>query len=319
MALFLNEDEVRQILTMPLAIEAVEEAHRALSQAQAVDVPRQRTRLPQTALHILQGALPGRDAIGYKAYTSNRSGTRFLVHVFSASTGALRAVVAGDFLGMMRTGAASAVATRQLARPEAETMGLFGAGWQAEGHLEAVASVRKLRKVKVFARRAEKLAAFCEKMSARIGIEVAPAASAEETVRGSDIVGTVTTAVAPLFEAGWLSPGAHINAAGSNALIRREVGEDTLRLCRPIVVDSIETALREAGDLLPLLEKGRLAERQMVELGDVLIGRHPGRAGPEDITVFESQGLAIQDLSLAVRIEALAREKGLGVELPYGG
>jgi ornithine cyclodeaminase len=318
MALFLNEDDVRQLLTMPLAIEAVEEAHRELSQARAVDVPRQRTRLPQTALHILQGALPGRDAIGYKAYTSNRSGVRFLVHLFSAASGALRAVLAADFLGMMRTGAASGVATRYLARPDAEVMGLFGAGWQSEGNVEAVAAVRKLRKVKVFARNAERLAAFCAKMSGRLGIEVVAAASPEETVRGSDIVSTVTTAVSPLFDAAWLSPGTHINGAGSNSLIRREIGEDTLKLCRPIVVDSVDTALKEAGDLLPLLEKGRLDERMLVELGDVILGRHPGRAKPEDITLFESQGMAIQDISLAVRLEEIARGRGMGVELPYG-
>lgn len=318
MALYLNEDDVRQLLTMPLTLEAVEEAHKELSLARAIDIPRQRTRLPQTALHILQGALPGRDAIGYKAYTSNRSGVRFLVHVFSAASGALRAVLAADTLGMMRTGAASGVATRWLARPDAEVLGVFGAGWQAEGNIEAVAAVRKLRKVKVFARNAERLAAFCTRMSDRLELDVVPAASPEDTVRGSDIVSTVTTASSPLFDAAWLSPGTHINAAGSNSVIRREVGEDVLKACRPIVVDSVDTALKEAGDLLPLFEKGRLSERQLVELGDVILGRHPGRAKPEDITLFESQGMAIQDISVAVRLEALAREQGLGVELPYG-
>ena len=318
MALYLNEDDVRQLLTMPLTLEAVEEAHKELSLARAIDIPRQRTRLPQTALHILQGALPGRDAIGYKAYTSNRSGVRFLVHVFSAASGALRVVLAADTLGMMRTGAASGVATRWLARPDAEVMGVFGAGWQAEGNIEAVAAVRKLRKVKVFARNAERLAAFCTRMSDRLELDVVPAASPEDAVRGSDIVSTITTAASPLFDAAWLSPGTHINAAGSNSVIRREVGEDVLKVCRPIVVDSVDTALKEAGDLLPLLEKGRLSERQLVELGDVILGRHPGRAKPEDITLFESQGMAIQDISVAVRLEALAREQGLGIELPYG-
>ena len=318
MSLFLNESVVGQLLTMDLALDAVEEAHRELSFGKAIDIPRQRTRLPQTALHILQGALPGRDAIGYKAYTSNRSGVRFLVHVFSAASGALRAVLAADTLGMMRTGAASGVATRWLARPDAEVLGVFGAGWQAEGNIEAVAAVRKLRKVKVFARNAERLAAFCTRMSDRLELDVVPAASPEDTVRGSDIVSTVTTASSPLFDAAWLSPGTHINAAGSNSVIRREVGEDVLKACRPIVVDSVDTALKEAGDLLPLFEKGRLSERQLVELGDVILGRHPGRAKPEDITLFESQGMAIQDISVAVRLEALAREQGLGVELPYG-
>jgi alanine dehydrogenase len=318
MALFLNEEDVRQLLTMPLTIEAVEEAHRELSLARAIDIPRQRTRLPQTALHILQGALPGRDAIGYKAYTSNRSGNRFLVHVFSAATGALRVVVEANYLGMIRTGAASGVATKWLARPDAQVLGLFGSGWQAEGNLEAIAAVRKLSKVKVFARNAERLAAFCTRMSERLGIDVVPAASAEETVRGSDIVSTITTAASPLFDAAWLSPGTHINAAGSNSVIRREIGEDVIKLSRPIVVDSVDTALKEAGDLLPSFEKGRLSERQLVELGDVILGRHPGRSKAEDITLFESQGMAIQDISVAVRLEALARERGLGVKLPYG-
>ena len=318
MPIFLNETDVRQLLTMPLALDAVEEAHSELSLARAVDVPRQRTRLPQTALHLLQGAMPGRDAIGYKAYTSNRSGVRFLVHVFSAATGGLRVVLEADFLGMMRTGAASGVATRWLARPDAEILGVFGAGWQAEGHLEAIAAVRPLRRVKVFSRNAERLAAFCSKMAERLKIEVVPASSAEETVRGSDIVSTITTSAAPLFEAAWLSPGTHINAAGSNSLIRREVGEDVLKVCRPIVVDSVDTALKEAGDLLTAMEKGRLSERQLVELGDVIVGRHPGRSTADEITLFESQGMAVQDISLAVRLEALARERGIGVELPYG-
>lgn len=138
-------------------------------------------------------------------------------------------------------------------------------------------------------------------------------------MRGSDIVSTVTTSATPLFDADWLSPGTHINAAGSNSLIRRELGEDVLKRCSPIVVDSIETALREAGDLLPWLEKGRLQARQLLELGDVICGRQTGRSASAEITLFESQGMAIQDLAVAVRLEALARERGVGSELPFGG
>jgi alanine dehydrogenase len=318
MPLFLNENDVRQLLTMPLALEAVESVHRELSLGQASDVPRQRTRLPQTTLHILQGAVPAQDAIGYKAYTSNRSGVRFLVHLYSASSGSLRAVFEADRLGMMRTGAASGVATRWLARADAEVAGVFGSGWQAEGHIEALAAVRPLRRVKVYARNRVRLEAFCSMMSGRLGIDVAPADSPEDTVRGSDIVSTVTTSATPLFDAEWLSPGTHINAAGSNSLIRRELGEDVLKRCRIIVVDSVEAALNEAGDLLPLLEKGRLHARQLIELGDVISGRHSGRLTSDEISLFESQGMAIQDVGLAARLEVLARERGVGVELPYG-
>jgi ornithine cyclodeaminase len=194
--------------------------------------------------------------------------------------------------------------------------GVFGAGWQAEGHVLALCAALPLEKVKVFSRHAEKLQAFCRRLSEATGVPVVAAASPEETVRGSDLIGTVTTASQPLFDAEWLAPGTHINAAGSNALIRQELSEATLRRCALIAVDAVPTALAEAGDLLSLLEKGRLHARQLVELGDILTGRHAGRTLAEQITVFESQGLAIQDLAVALRVMAAARTRGLGVELP---
>lgn len=317
MAIYLSEDDVRAVLTMPLALEATEAAFRAHALGRAIDVPRQRTRLPQSQLHILQGALPDANVLGYKAYTSSREGVRFHVHLFAADSGRLRAVIAADYLGMMRTGAASGVATRWLARPEAATAGVFGAGWQAEGHLEAIAAVRPLRRIKVFARQRERLEAFCARMASRLGIEIVAAADAEETVRGSDIVGTITTAARPLFAAEWLAPGSHINAAGSNALVRQEIDEATVRRCDLVTVDSVDVALREAGDLFPLLEKGRLHAGQLLPLGQVITGQHTGRSDAAAITLFESQGMAILDLALADRVLALAEERGIGKSLPF--
>ncbi len=316
MALFLTENDVKQVLTATMALEALESAHRDLALGQAQDTPRARTRLPQTVLHILQGALPAQGVLGYKAYTSNRSGNRFLVHLFDAATGSLLAVIEADYMGMIRTGAASGIAARWLARSDAKVAGVFGAGWQAEGHVRAICAALPLERVKVFSRSGERLAAFCQRMSDQTGVAVVPATSAEEVVRGSDLVGTVTTAAQPLFDAEWLEPGAHVNAAGSNALIRQELSEAALRRAALIAVDAVSTALAEAGDLLPLLEKGRLHSRQLVELGDVIIGRHAGRTSAEQITVFESQGMAIQDLAVGLRVLAAARERGLGVELP---
>lgn len=317
MAIYLSEDDVRQVVTMPMALEAVEAALKAHALGRAIDVPRQRTRLPQTQLHILQGALPDDNVIGYKAYTSSREGIRFQVHVFAADSGRRLAVIAADYLGMMRTGAASGVATRYLARPEAEVAGVFGSGWQAEGHLEAIAAVRRLRQIKVFSRQRDRLQNFCARMGERLGVAVVAVASAEEAVRDSDLVGTVTTAATPLFEADWLAAGTHINAAGSNALIRQELDEATVRRCDLICVDSVEVAIREAGDLFPLLEKGRLHAGQLVPLGQVIAGSHAGRAGASAVTLFESQGMAILDLALAVRVLAAAKEFGLGQDLPF--
>lgn len=318
MAVFLTENDVRQVLTAEMALAGVESAHRDLALGQAMDTPRQRSRLPQTVLHILQGALPAQGVVGYKAYTSNKAGNRFLVHLFDASTGLLQAVIEANYLGMMRTGAASGVATRTLARANAQVAGVFGSGWQAEGHVRALCAAMSLLEVKVFARHAGKLADFCARLSEQTGVCVRPAASAEETVRESDVLGTVTTASQPLFDAAWLAAGTHVNAAGSNALTRQELSEACLKRCDLIVVDTVATALAEAGDLLPALEKGRLQARQLIELGDVLIGRQSGRLDAEAITLFESQGLAIQDLAVAIRVLAAAREKGLGQEINLG-
>lgn len=316
MALFLSENDVKQVLTAEMALEAVESAHRDLALGLALDTPRQRSRLPQTVLHILQGALPAQGVIGYKAYTSNKSGNRFLVHLFDAASGQLKAVIEADFLGMMRTGAASGVAAKWLARPDSRVAGVFGSGWQAEGHVRAICAALPIELVKVFGRKADKLQSFCARLSELTGRRVVPAVSAEDAVRDCDLVGTVTTAAQPLFDADWLSPGVHINAAGSNALIRQEISEAAIRRCGLIAVDSLATALAEAGDLLPVLEKGRLHARQMVELGDVIIGRHAGRTDAGQITLFESQGMAIQDLALAKRVLDAALAHGLGVALP---
>jgi ornithine cyclodeaminase len=317
MALYLSEEDVKQIVTMPMALEAVEAAHRAHGQGEAIDVPRQRTRLPQSALHVLQGALPGAGLIGYKAYTTSRAGARFLIHLFDAADGNPVAVIAADYLGMMRTGAAGGVAAKWLARPDADVAGVFGAGWQAQSQIEALCAVRPIRRVRVYSRSREKLESFCEQQAQRLPCEVVPASSPQEAVAGSAVVVTITTAATPVFDGDWLDAGTHITAAGSNSLVRREIDEAAVRRAAVVCVDARATALKECGDLLPLLEKGRLHEGQMVELGEVIAGVRPGRGDARQITLFESHGMAIQDLALARRVLDQARNRGLGMELPY--
>lgn len=318
MALLLKEKDVQLLLTMPLALDLVERVHREYSAGNAIDVPRERTRLPKAALHILQGAVPSAGVFGYKAYTSSREGIRFIVYAFSAERGNLDAIVEANLLGMIRTGAAGGVAAKYLARPEAKVAGVFGSGWQAQGQIEALAAVRSLERVKVYSRKAEKLAAFCTRMQGRLGLEVVPAATPEETVRGSDIVVTITTSATPVFDGEWVAPGTHINAAGSNSLLRQEIDETTVRKCSPIVVDSRPTAIKEAGDLLPALEKGRLHAGSLVEIGEVINGTRAGRTLPEQVSLFESQGMAIQDLIIAAELARMARAQGLGVEVDVG-
>lgn len=318
MAIFLSEADVRQLLTMDLALEAVEAAHRAHGEGRVIDIPRQRTRVPTASLHILQGALPDEGVMGYKAYTASRGGARFLVHLFDAANGRLLAVIEADHLGMMRTGAAGGLAVRLLAREEASVAGVFGAGWQAQSQIEALCRVRPVRRVKLYSRDPDRRRAAAADFSRRFGVEVVPADSPEQVVRGSDVVVTITTSAVPVFEGAWLEEGCHVNAAGANALIRRELDETAVRRAAVVCVDSRATALAESGDLLPALEKGRLHSGQLVELGEIVAGIRHGRQEDSDITLFESQGMSIQDLALANRLVRLAGERGLGREIMSG-
>jgi ornithine cyclodeaminase len=219
---------------------------------------------------------------------------------------------------MTRTGAAGGVAAKWLAREDAKVAGVFGAGWQAQGQLEALAAVRKLERVKVFSRTAEKLAKFCAKMRDKLALDVVSAKSPEDAVKGSDIVVTITTSATPVFDGEWLAPGTHVNAAGSNSLLRQEIDETTVRRASPVVVDSRPSAMKEAGDLLPALEKGRLHAGALVELGEVIAGTRPGRTTREQVTLFESQGMAIQDLVIAQALVRKAREQGVGSDVDIG-
>src|SRR5258707_3814322 len=243
MALLLRESHVEQLLTMPLTLELVERVHREYSSGQAIDVPPGLTRLPRAALHILQGAVPSANVLGYKAYSSSKEGVRLLVYAFNAERGNLDAIVEANLLGMMRTGAAGGVAAKWLSRPEAKVAGIFGSGWQARGQLEALAAVRRLERVKVYSRDPAKVAKFCERMRSKLSLDVVPAASPEDAVRGSDIVVTITTSATPVFDGEWLAPGTHVNAAGSNSLLRREIDETTVRRSAALDGDSAPIAL----------------------------------------------------------------------------
>lgn len=317
MALYLTEDDVRRLLTMADALSAVEDAHRWHATGEAIDTPRARSRTPTSALHMLHGAVMPLGVMGYKSYTTSREAARFWVHLFDVATGRPLAVLEADYLGMMRTGATGGLAARVLAREDTRRALVFGAGWQAQSQIEALCAVREVEEVRVAARKRDKLERFCAEQSQRLGRPVLPADDVEGEVRSADLIVTITTASDPLFDGRWLKDGTHVTAAGSNALIRREIDEATIRRAGVVAVDARATALRESGDLLPALEKGRLNEYGLVELGELLTGMRPGRRDQTQVTLFESQGMAIQDLALAARVFDKARVAGLGQALPY--
>ena len=316
MAFYLNEAEVGSLLDMPMVLDAVEQVMAAHGRGETIDFPRQRVRLPATMTHLLQGGVPAVNLSGLKVYTSAGGRNRFWVHLFDATSGDPVAVLEADRLGMMRTGAAGGIAAKWLARADARVAGVFGAGWQAQGQILALCAVRPVERIKVFARHPDRLQAFCTQMSLDTGREVVPAASAEDTVRGADVVVTITTSPKPLFDAAWLAPGMHITAAGSNSLARQELSEAAVRRADVICVDSREIALREAGDLMPLLEKGRTQPGRWVELGEVVAGIRPGRTSDAQVTLFESQGMAIQDIAVAAQVVARAPRPARGPPRP---
>ncbi len=315
---YLTENDIKQLLTMPLALECVEQALKDLALGRAVDIPRVRTHIPAGIQHVLQAAAPELGLIGFKYYYTRPGGKSFYVHLINTGTAKLEAIIEAVWMSMVRTGAASGVATRHLANNDTTIAGQIGAGFQGIGQLEAVCAVRKIRTARVFARNRDKLQAFCSSMSQKLHIEVVPADSAHAAVQGAHIVNVVTKASEPVLKGEWLEPGQHINAAGSNALSRREIDEAAVKRCDVITVDARGTARNECGDLLPAVEKGLLRWETLTEIGEVIAGRAPGRTSSQQITLYESHGMGIQDLYVGARMLALARERGVGVDLPIG-
>ena len=268
---------------------------------------------------MMEAAAPDIGVIGYKAYYARHGkGTRYYVHLFDTVSGKPTAMIEGSYIGQARTGAASGVATRYMARTEAAVVGSLGAGKQAIGQLEAVCAVRTIREARVWSRNPERAQSFCAALAPKLGIRMTPVDSAEAAVRGTDIVNVVTKAATPVLRGEWLAPGQHVNAAGSNSLARRELDEAAVGRAGTVVVDSRATARGECGDLLPHTETGRLDWDALPELGEVILGRVPGRRSSEEITLFESQGMAIEDLYTAKFVLDAALRQNVGIDLPVG-
>jgi ornithine cyclodeaminase len=319
MVRYLTESDVQKLLTMPLALQWMEEAHRALAEQRAIDVPRARIHLPTGTQHVLQAAVPELKVIGFKYYYTRPTGKSFYVHLINTETAKLEAIIEGVWMSMVRTGAASGVATRHLAVKDASVLGQIGSGYQGTSQLEAVCQVRKIRSARVFARNRDRLSAFCNDMTRRTGVQVEPAASAEAAVRGAHVVNVITKSAEPVLKGEWLEPGQHVNAAGSNALTRRELDEAAVRKCDVVAVDGRGTARNECGDLLPAVERGWLRWDFLAEIGEVITGRAPGRASDRQITLYESQGMGLQDVYVGAKILELARARGIGQDVPIGG
>jgi alanine dehydrogenase len=317
MALLLTESDVRGLLTMPAAIAAVEESFRRLAGGNAIVHSRQRLHIPgKSYLHYMAAADAAGGYMGLKIYSSAKEGLRFIVPLFNVSTGDLAAIVEADYLGQMRTGAASGVATRLMSREDSRVAGIIGTGLQARTQLEAIAEVRKLGEVRVCGRDANRREKFVVEMSAQLKVPVRSAANAEDAVRDADIVITSTTSTNPVVEGRWLKKGTHINAIGANFPQKRELDAEAVERCDVIVVDSRDQSKLESGDLIQVFGQDDKRWSRVAEMADIVAGKAPGRSNPEQITLFKSNGIAIEDIVVAGQIYELARQRKIGREIP---
>jgi ornithine cyclodeaminase/alanine dehydrogenase-like protein (mu-crystallin family) len=328
MTRIISQVEVPELLPMMECVEVVEEALRALARGEGTFPVRQMMWLPDRSglLGVMPAHLGPPRIMGGKFisvipanHESALDTHQGVVLLFEADRGRLLAVVDATSITAIRTAAASAVATRALAREDAGELAILGTGVQAHSHLEAMRVARELRSVRVWDRMADREQTFARRESERHGIEVRAAGSAHEAVEGADLICTTTAASEPVLEGAWLYPGTHVNAVGACLPTVRELDTEAVLRSR-FYVDTREGALREAGDFLIPKAAGEVDDdRIQGEIGEVLVGKVPGRRTPDEITVFESLGIGIYDLAAAHRVWQNAEAKGAGIEVELGG
>ena len=327
MTLLVGQDDVARLLPMSDCIEAMAAALSALARGDAALPIRQIVRLPSGGfLGSMPATVGPLGVFGVKALSvfHANEGTPFDSHqgavlLFESAHGRLLAIVDATSVTAIRTAAVSALATRLLAREDARELALLGTGVQARTHLEAIRLVRPLSRVRVFSRDPARVRAFAERESKAHGIEVAPCASAETAVRGADIVCTVTSSCEPVLRGAWLAAGTHVNVVGAATPECREVDTDAVVRSR-VFVDRRESALHEAGDLLiPMREQAITGDHVLAELGELLAGRVAGRRSAEEVTLFKSLGLAIEDVAAAHVVHQNAERQGSGTRIDLGG
>ncbi len=309
MALYLTEEDVEALLAIGDALEAVEGSFLRQAEGRIENKPRYRLGLDGGSLAVMAASDHGLGVAGVKTYAAGRSGASFVVCLFDAASQETLALIEADHLGRLRTGAASGVAAKYLAKEGARTLGVLGCGWQAETQIEAIrAAVPTVERVAVYCRTAERRAEFARRMGAEPVDSPSLAAAA-------DVVVTITTSKDPVLRGEWLSPGALVVAAGANHPSRRELDNAVLERAAFVCCDSKEDAMIESGDLIEPAAQGVLDWLEVHELADVVSGRVQGRQAPEDVVVFKSNGIAAWDVAVGAAAVVRARERGLGRDL----
>jgi alanine dehydrogenase len=310
--LYLSEADVARLVTVKDAIAVLEEAFGLWRDAGTTNLPRQRARLAGGSFNLMGAACERKGIFGLKAYFAGKGGARYHVLLYAADGSGLMAMIEADLLGALRTGAASGLATRLLANPQARTLGMIGSGKQARTQAAAVAAVRPIEHVRVYSPSREHRTAFAFAVADELGVEIEPVDSGEACVAGAEVVVTITKSAEPVCRAEWLEPGVHVNAAGANAADRREVDGATVLRAAVRATDDRAQAQIEAGEFRDLVSAGCLAWSDVVELGDLVTGKARGRGTPSEITLYKSLGVALEDIAFAELIyrRALAGKVG---------
>ena len=309
MPLYLREADVDALLTPADAVEAVEGCFERLARGVVENRPRYRIGLDEGLLHVMGAADLELGVAGLKTYVGFGEGAKFVVALFAADRPELLALVEADRLGQRRTGAASAVAARHLARPGASTLGVIGCGWQAECQIECIrAALPSVERVVVFCRDEKRRLEFCRRLDAE------PAEYNREAAE-QDVVVTITTSRDPVLRGEWLQPGALVCAAGANRIQARELDNAVVERASFVCCDSKEQARLEAGDLAEPVERGVLDWLEVHELAEVVGGEVKGRQSDDDVVLFKSLGIAAEDLAVAKLVLDRAQERGLGTAL----
>lgn len=315
--LYLTEADVQRLVTVKDAIATLELMFETWRDPATINLPRQRAQIGKGSFNLMGAAWGASEIFGLKAYLGAPGG-RFHVLLYSSRDGSLKAMIEADHLGRMRTGAASGLATKILANQDARTIGVIGGGRQALTQVAAVCAVRKIDTVRVFTRTAEHRNAFAKEIERKLRVAVEPVTTGEAAIGDADVVITITKSAEPVLRANWLKSGVHVNAAGANSASRREIDAETVLRATVRATDQVAQARVEAGEYCDLVAAGRLQWSDIVELGDILTEKIPGRRGPHDITLYKSLGIALEDIAFADLIWRRAVERGVGKAMPYG-
>lgn len=313
MPVYLKEADIVQLLDMPSAIDAVEDVMRQSAVGESENIPRKRARTSSGLFHLMGGASVAYGAHALKAYTSTGSGTRFTILLFRPD-GSLDAVLEADHLGRIRTGAASGLATRLFAPPDASTMLLVGSGKQARTQVQAVSCVRDINTVLVWSPNPQHRQALADDLNGTLNLTVMAVDDLPAACASADVITTITSAKDPVLDTAWLSGSVHINACGSNSVHRQELPGPLFTKASLVVVDDLNQARSECGDLVKAVFEDYINWEDIYEMKEAFTARIPER--PDGVSIFESQGLGLWDLACARLVVNRARQSGVGVQLP---